>query len=98
MPLFTRFREAFGEKRPLIEAPGHLVSHEQLDDAVSILATGLLFFRDCHVFSSKPSPVFHCSHDEWNGFFIPPGYDAGEVKHAFAGWSAPKESHEVDRH
>src|SRR5262249_46936563 len=26
MPLFTRFRQALGENRPLIESPGHLVS------------------------------------------------------------------------
>jgi hypothetical protein len=35
MPLFTRFREAFGEKRPLIEAPGHLLTPGEADDAVS---------------------------------------------------------------
>jgi hypothetical protein len=43
MPLFSRFREAFGERRPLIEAPGHLIAKEDLDDAVSVLATSLLF-------------------------------------------------------
>src|SRR5215472_4657151 len=46
MPLFTRFREALGEKRPLIEAPGHLVTASDADDAVSIIATSLLFVWD----------------------------------------------------
>jgi hypothetical protein len=36
MPLFTRFREALGEKSNLVEAPGHLVATADSDDAVSI--------------------------------------------------------------
>lgn len=97
MPLFTRLREAWGEKRPLIEAPGHLLGQEELDDAVSILAISLLFIWDCHVFSKKLSPIFFCSHDEWNGFFVPPGCDSDGLKGAFANWSAQKES-EVSGH
>ena len=44
MPLFTRFREALGEHRPLIEAPGHLVTTSDAEDAVSIVATSLFYF------------------------------------------------------
>jgi hypothetical protein len=47
MPLFTRFREAFGEKRPLIETPGHLLTPEEADDAISIIAVSLLFLWSC---------------------------------------------------
>ena len=36
LPLFTRFREALGERRPLIEAPGHIVTPTDTDDAISI--------------------------------------------------------------
>lgn len=67
MPLFTRLREAFGEHRPLIEAPGHLFQASEIDDAVSVLAVAMLFLWDCHVFP-KNGPVFVTSHDEWNAF------------------------------
>ena len=87
MPLFMRFRAALGEQRPLIEAPGHLFSHEELDDAVSVLATSMLFFWDCHVFAEGPSQAFFCSHDEWNTFMLPEGADSSGVETAFANWS-----------
>ncbi len=75
MPLFTRFREAFGEHRPLIEAPGQLITPAQLEDGISVLVTALWFLWDCSVFSDRRGPVFMCSHDEWNSFFVPPEYD-----------------------
>jgi len=65
MPLFTRFREALGEHRPLIEAPGHLVTAADMDDAVSIVATSLLFIWDCYGISSSGRDAFHFSHDEF---------------------------------
>lgn len=65
LPLFTRFREAFGERRPLIEAPGHLVTADEVDDAVSIVATSLLFFWDCYGISSSGRDAFRISHDEF---------------------------------
>jgi hypothetical protein len=75
MPLFTRFREAFGEHRPLIDAPGQLITPEQLDDGISVLTMALWFLWDCYVFSDRRGPVYVCSHDEWNSFFVPPDYD-----------------------
>ena len=68
MPLFTRFRQAFGEVRPLIEVPGHLASAEDADDAISILATALLFVWDCHVITSSGRDVIYLSHDEYSWF------------------------------
>lgn len=65
MPLFTRFREAFGERRPLIEAPGHLVIGSETDDAVSIVSTALLFIWDCYGISSSGRDAFYFSHDEY---------------------------------
>ena len=65
MPLFTRFREALGEHRPLIEAPGHLVTAADMDDAVSIVATSLLFIWDCYGISSSGHDIFYFSHDEF---------------------------------
>jgi hypothetical protein len=63
MPLFARFREAFGERRPLIEAPGHLITPEEADDAVSIITLSLLFMWDCHVLSSSGRDAVFTSHD-----------------------------------
>lgn len=68
MPLFARFREALGEKRPLIETPGHLVTVDEADDGVSILAVALLFMWDCHVITASGRDVIYVSHDE-EGWF-----------------------------
>lgn len=87
MPLFTRLRLALGERRPLIEAPGHLVKHIDCDDGISVVALALLFFWDCHVFSSAGGAVFACSHDEWCGFLLPAGCDAGGLAKEFEAWS-----------
>jgi hypothetical protein len=67
-PLFLRFREALGERRPLIEAPGHLITPADTDDAVSIIATSLLFFWDCYGFSSTGRDAFFISHDGFCSF------------------------------
>ena len=64
LPLFTRFREALGERRPLIEAPGHLAFGSDKDDAISIIATSLLFIWDCYGISSTGRDAFYISHDE----------------------------------
>ncbi len=68
MPLFTRFRQAAGECRPLIEAPAHLVSASESDDAVSVIATSLLFIWDCYGISASGRDAFHISHDEFCSF------------------------------
>ena len=68
MPLFTRFREAFGEHRPLIEAPGHLVTPDEVEDGISILTTSLLFFWDCHLLTASGRDVLFVSHDEIGWF------------------------------
>jgi hypothetical protein len=85
-PLFARFRQACGEMRPLIEAPGHLFSGNELDDALSVLVVSLLFYWDCHAFSAARGPVFFCCHDEWCGFFITPGDDSARLSATFNEW------------
>ena len=64
MPLFDRFREAFGERRPLIEAPGHVLAPEESEDAVSIVAVALLFIWDCHILGASGRDAAFVSHDE----------------------------------
>ena len=68
MPLFTRFREAFGERRALIDAPGHLLPSEEADDAISIISVSLLFMWNCHVLSGSGRDVVFTSHDEFGWF------------------------------
>ena len=92
MPLFARFREAFGERRPLIEAPGHLVSKQHFDDAVSVLAVSLLSLWDCHVFTGNGRRVFFCSHDEWNGLFLPDLSSMEDVLEELGPWSPVDDS------
>ena len=65
LPLFIRFREAFGENRPLVEAPGHLVTPIDADDAISVISTSLLFVWDCYGISFTGRDAFYISHDEF---------------------------------
>jgi hypothetical protein len=65
MPLFTRFREALGERRPLIETPGHIFTSADHEDAVSIVAMSLLFIWDCYGISASGRDAFYLSHDEF---------------------------------
>jgi hypothetical protein len=68
MPLFSRFRQAFGETRPLIEAPGHLITPDEIEDGVSILTVSLLFLWDCHLLTASGRDVVFVSHDEFGWF------------------------------
>jgi len=79
MPLFSRFRQAFGEGRSLIEAPGHLVTPSEIEDGVSILTMSLLFFWDCHVLTASGRDVVFVSHDEFGWFGSRDSSVAGSV-------------------
>ncbi len=68
MPLFTRFRQALGERRPLIEAPGHLVTPAEADDGLSILIVSLQFVWDCHILTASGRDAIFVSHDEFGWF------------------------------
>ena len=91
MPLFTRFREALGEKRPRIEAPGHLFQPRERDDAISVLAMAMLFFWDCHVLPGGIGPAFFTSHDEWNALVRCRESD-DETTRDFGHWLAPEKT------
>ena len=68
MPLFTRFRQAHGEARPLIDAPGHLLKPDEADDAVSILVVSLEFVWNCHILTTSGRDAVFVSHDEFGWF------------------------------
>lgn len=68
MPLFTRFRLALGESRPLIDAPGHLLTPADVEDAVSIVVVSLQFFWNCHILTSSGRDAVFVSHDEVGWF------------------------------
>jgi len=68
MPLFERFRQSFGENRPLIEAPAHVLGAAEKADAASILIIAILFLWNCHVLAEGGGEAFFVSHDE-DGWF-----------------------------
>jgi hypothetical protein len=68
MPLFDRFRQALGERRPLIEAPGHVIPAAERDDAISILVISVLYLWNCHVLSARGDQALFVSHDEYGWF------------------------------
>ena len=59
---------AFGERRPLIETPGHLLTPAEAEDAISITTLSLLFLWDCHVLSNSGQDALFTSHDEFGWF------------------------------
>jgi hypothetical protein len=77
MPLFSRFRQAFRESRPLVEAPGHLVTPDEIEDGISILTVSVLFLWDCHLLTASGRDVVFVSHDEFGWFG---SRDAGRSK------------------
>ena len=48
-----------------MDSPGHLVAASDADDAVSIIATSLLFIWDCYGIASSGRDAFYISHDEF---------------------------------
>ncbi len=90
LALFARLRAALGERRKLIDVPGHVIDQADRDDGISVLLLALIFSWDCYVFSSKDAPVFFTSHDEVTGFFIPATGSMAELKGRFAKWSERK--------
>ena len=67
-PLYYRVRESYGDKRLLIDAPGHLFSKNEEQDLVNILQIGLMSGWDISIFPSNDHKQFFVSHDEWFGF------------------------------
>jgi hypothetical protein len=65
MHVFERFRLSYGERRPLIEAPGQTFSSSEIEDGVSFVALAVLFLWDCYVIAPSDGGLLRFSHDEW---------------------------------
>jgi hypothetical protein len=65
MHIFDRFRMSYGEKRPLIQSPGHILHQAEMDDAVSLVTLGVLFLWDCYVVTPNRANLVFFSHDEF---------------------------------
>ena len=70
MPLFDRFRQAFGERRALIDAPGHVIPASDREDAVPVLVLSMLYLWNCHVLSAEGDRALFVSHDEYGWFAV----------------------------
>ena len=62
--IFYRLRAAYGQDRPLIEAPAQTFVPGECDDLVSFATLGVLFLWDVFVISGRSRPIVHYSHDE----------------------------------
>jgi len=64
MHIFERFRLSYGEKRLLIDAPGHLYEHSEFEDLLSYVTLGVLFLWDVFVVTPGLTKIVFYSHDE----------------------------------
>jgi hypothetical protein len=70
MPLFVKWRAAFGESRPLAETPGHVIQRRDEADGLSALIVACLFSWDCWVYSDSRT-IIRLSHDEVGTLYEP---------------------------
>jgi hypothetical protein len=67
--LFYRFRESYGEKRRLWEAPAHEFLKHETSDLATFIQLALLCGWDFYILNSAPSAVaIFVSHDEFVEF------------------------------
>jgi hypothetical protein len=99
LPLFYRLRSALGEKRPLIEAPGHVLTPDDADDAVSLLSTCLFFIWGAHLIHASGRDAIHIDHHD-RGWFGSEDPKKAELKAGpFASVAEPdaaQQGHEAD--
>ena len=81
MPLFTKWRAAFGEARTLVEAPGQLVQERDDNDGLSALIVAGLFLWDCWVYSER-GIILEVSHDERWSVYKPRDLDVPNLSSA----------------
>jgi hypothetical protein len=74
MHVFDRFRLAYGERRRLIDSPGHIFDQTEIEDATSFVTIAVLFLWDCYVVAPNCSKLLYFSHDEYGtakGLYVP---------------------------
>jgi hypothetical protein len=67
--IFDRFRISYGEHRPLIEAPAHVLADNEHDELQSLVTMGVLFLWDVYVAVASGTLLVHYSHDEWGWLY-----------------------------
>jgi hypothetical protein len=86
MPLMTSLRSAFGEHRPLIDAPGFVAVPSDADDALSFVTLAILFTWDCSAFGV--GTMFSASHDEWGCYSSEHAGRCEVVRRAMSQWAS----------
>jgi hypothetical protein len=79
LPLFARLREALGERRSLIDVPGHVFGAGDDQDGLSFLILATLFLWDFALYSESGSTIV-VSHDEFGTIFGPKTYSMSEIR------------------
>jgi hypothetical protein len=79
LPLFARLREACGERRSLIDVPGHLFGTGDEDDGLSLLILATVFLWDYSLYSESGVAIV-VSHDEFGIVFASKNYLASELR------------------
>jgi hypothetical protein len=79
LPLFTRLREACGERRSLIDVPGHLFGTGDDEDGLSFVILATLFLWDYSLYSELGA-VIVVSHDEFGVVFEPKNHSMSELR------------------
>jgi hypothetical protein len=78
-PLFTRLREACGERRSLIDVPGHLFAVGDDDDGLSFLILATVFLWNYSLYSESGVAIV-VSHDEFGVVFEQKNYSSSELR------------------
>ena len=65
MPLYVSLRQALGDKRRLIDAPGHLFQLGEDDNGLSFLIVAALFYWDVYLLGAGGDFAAFLSHDEY---------------------------------
>jgi hypothetical protein len=81
VPLFTRLREACGERRSLIDVPGHLFGTGDDEDGLSFLILATLFLWDYSLYSESGAAIV-VSHDEFGVVLEPKNHSVSELRRA----------------
>ena len=79
--LFDRFRETYGERRPIWDAPGHLFQKHEGADLTTFIQLGLSFGWDFYVVRAPSGNAAFFSHDEYLKFSADDPESAKRVRH-----------------